>query len=107
AHDNVERQQAALKIAQAKFRYGTATKRDVYQAENVLGTTEATIPQLNIQLAQAKNALGVLLGLPPRQADALLVGSADIPTAPPRATVGIPAALLRRRPAIPRAEPPP
>ncbi len=104
AHDNVERQQAALKIARAKFRYGTATKRDVYQAENVLGATEATIPQLNIQLAQAKNALGVLLGLPPGQVDALLVGSADIPTAPPQVTVGIPADLLRRRPDIRRAE---
>jgi NodT family efflux transporter outer membrane factor (OMF) lipoprotein len=104
AQDNVERQQAALKIARAKFRYGTATKRDVYQAENVLGATEATIPQLNIQLAQAKNALGVLLGLPPGQVDALLVGSADIPTAPPQVTVGIPADLLRRRPDIRRAE---
>jgi NodT family efflux transporter outer membrane factor (OMF) lipoprotein len=76
----------------------------VYQAETVLGATEATIPQLNIQLAQAKNALGVLLGLPPGQVDDLLVGSADIPTAPPQVTVGIPADLLRRRPDIRRAE---
>src|SRR5262249_547626 len=57
AGDNVERQRAALKIAQAKFQYGAATRRDVYQAENVLGATEATIPKLNMQLAQAKNAL--------------------------------------------------
>ena len=68
------RQRTALKIAKAKFQYGTATKRDVYQAENVLGATEATIPQLNIQLAQAKNALSVLLGMPPGQLDDLLAG---------------------------------
>src|SRR5215471_2108587 len=104
AQDNVERQRAALKIAQAKFRYGTATKRDVYQAENVLGATEATIPKLNMQLAQAKNALSVLLGMPPGQLDDLLAGSADIPTAPAQVIVGIPADLLRRRPDVRRAE---
>ena len=72
AQDNITRQRTALKIAQAKFQYGTATRRDVYQAENVLGATEATIPKLNIQLAQAKNALSVLLGMPPGPLDDLL-----------------------------------
>jgi NodT family efflux transporter outer membrane factor (OMF) lipoprotein len=104
AEDNIERQRAALRIAQAKFKYGTATKRDVYQAENVLGATEATIPQLNMQLAQAKNALSVLLGMPPGPLDDLLAGSADIPTAPEQVMVGIPADLLRRRPDVRRAE---
>jgi NodT family efflux transporter outer membrane factor (OMF) lipoprotein len=104
ARDNLERQRTALKIAQAKFQYGTATRRDVYQAENVLGATEATIPQLNIQLAQAKNALSVLLGMPPGPLDDLLAGPADIPTAPEQVIVGIPADLLRRRPDVRRAE---
>lgn len=104
AQDNITRQRTALKIAQAKFQYGTATRRDVYQAENVLGATEATIPNLNMQLAQAKNALSVLLGMPPAPLDDLLVGPADIPTAPEQVTVGIPAELLRRRPDIRRAE---
>jgi len=104
AQDNIARQQTALKIANAKFTYGTATKRDVYQAENVLGATEATIPQLGIQLAQAKNALSVLLGMPPGPVDDLLRGSSNIPTAPERVIVGIPADLLRRRPDIRHAE---
>src|SRR5262245_26557000 len=104
AQDNVTRQRTALKIAQAKFQYGTATRRDVYQAENVLGSTEATIPKLNIQLAQAKNALSVLLGMPPGPVDDLLVGPSDIPTAPEQVIVGIPADLLRRRPDVRRAE---
>jgi NodT family efflux transporter outer membrane factor (OMF) lipoprotein len=104
AGDNVERQRTALKIARAKFQYGTATRRDVYQAETVLGTTEAAIPQLNMQLAQAKNALSVLLGMPPGPLDDVLGGSADIPTAPAQVMVGIPADLLRRRPDVRRAE---
>jgi NodT family efflux transporter outer membrane factor (OMF) lipoprotein len=104
ARDNVERQRTALKIASAKFKYGTATRRDVYQAENVLGATEATIPKLNIQLAQAKNALSVLLGNPPGPLDDLLAGSSDIPMAPEQVVVGIPADLLRRRPDVRRAE---
>jgi NodT family efflux transporter outer membrane factor (OMF) lipoprotein len=104
AQDNITRQRTALKIAQAKFQYGTATRRDVYQAENVLGATEAAIPQLNIQLAQAKNALSVLLGMPPGPLDDLLAGPSDIPTAPEQVIVGIPADLLRRRPDVRRAE---
>ena len=104
AQDNITRQRTALKIARAKFQYGTVTRRDVYQAENVLGSTEATIPQLNIQLAQAKNALSVLLGMPPGPLDDLLAGPSDIPTAPEQVIVGIPADLLRRRPDVRRAE---
>jgi NodT family efflux transporter outer membrane factor (OMF) lipoprotein len=104
AQDNVRRQRTALKIARAKFQYGTTTKRDVYQAENVLGATEATIPQLSIQLAQATNSLSVLLGMPPAPLDDLLTGSSDIPSAPERIVVGIPADLLRRRPDVRRAE---
>jgi NodT family efflux transporter outer membrane factor (OMF) lipoprotein len=104
ARDNITRQRTALKIASAKFQYGTAAKRDVYQAENVLGATEATIPQLSIQLAQAKNALSVLLGMPPGSVDDLLSGSSNIPAAPERVIVGIPADLLRRRPDVRHAE---
>jgi outer membrane protein TolC len=57
-----------------------------------------------MQLAQAKNALSVLLGMPPGQLDGMLAGSSGIPTAPRQITVGIPADLLRRRPDIRRAE---
>lgn len=103
ARNNVIRQRKALEIAEAKHRYGTVTKRDVYQAQTVLGATEAAIPQLNMQLAQAKNALSVLLGMPPGRLDGLLAGAVGIPTAPQRVTVGIPADLLRRRPDIRRA----
>ncbi len=104
ARDNTQRQRVALRIARAKFEGGTATKRDVYQAEDVLGATEAAIPQLTIQITQTKDALSVLLGLPPGQIDQLLAGAEAIPTAPETVTVGIPADLLRRRPDVRKAE---
>src|SRR5271168_1975465 len=91
AHENVERQKTALKIARAKFLYGTATKRDVYQAEDVLGATEATIPQLSIQLAQSQNALSVLLGAPPEEVVGSLTPSSSIPTTQANLAVGVPA----------------
>jgi outer membrane protein TolC len=77
---------------------------DVYQATNVLGSTEAAVPQLTIQLEQLKNALNVLLGMEPGRLDALIAEESDIPTAPARIAVGIPADLLRRRPDIRSAE---
>src|SRR5271168_2117662 len=104
ARENVVRQKKSLAIAQAKFQGGTATKLDVYQAENVLGQTESTIPQLTIQLNQGFNALAVLLGMPPQPMEPLLRGSSRIPVPPKTVAVGIPADLVRRRPDIRAAE---
>jgi len=100
ARENVVKQKKALAIAEAKFHGGTATKLDVYQAENVLGATEATIPQLTIQLKQGLNALRVLLGMAPEPLDNLLGRSTQIPVPPRDVVVGIPADLVRRRPDI-------
>ena len=104
AQENVERQREALAIARARFAGGVVTKRDVYQAENVLGATEATIPQLNLALQTAEDAMRVLLGMAPEPLDSLLGGSSGIPVAPERVAVGIPSELLRRRPDIRKAE---
>ncbi len=104
ARENIIKQKKALAIAEAKFHGGTATKLDVYQAENVLAATEATIPQLTIQLKQGLNALRVLLGMAPEPLDNLLRRSTRIPVPPRDVVVGIPADLVRRRPDIRAAE---
>jgi len=104
ARENIVKQKKALAIATAKYQGGTATKLDVYQAENVLAQTEATIPQLTIQLDQGLDALAVLLGMPPQPMDPLLRGSSGIPVPPKMVAVGIPADLVRRRPDIRAAE---
>ena len=105
ARQNVETQRESLKIAEARFEGGTTSQRDVDQAKTVLASTEATIPALKIQLRQAKDALCVLLGMPPSLlADQLEGKAAEIPAPPPQVVVGIPADLLRRRPDIRSAE---
>ncbi len=104
AQQNVETQRESLKIAEARFEGGTTSQRDVEQAKTVLTSTQATIPLLQTQLRQAKDALSVLLGMPPSQLKDLLKGYAAIPAPPPQVTVGIPLDLLRRRPDVRAAE---
>ena len=104
ARENIVKQKKALAIATAKYQGGTATKLDVYQAQNVLAQTEATIPQLTIQLNQGLDALAVLLGMAPQPMDGLLKGASGIPVPPKTVAVGIPADLVRRRPDIRAAE---
>src|SRR5215472_15838444 len=83
ARENIVKQKKALAIATAKYQGGTATKLDVYQAEN---------------------ALAVLLGMSPQPMDPLLRGASGIPVPPKSVAVGIPADLVRRRPDIRAAE---
>jgi NodT family efflux transporter outer membrane factor (OMF) lipoprotein len=104
ARENVNIQRESLQIAEARFEGGTTSQRDVEQAKTVLASTEATIPTIDIQLRQTKNALCVLLGMPPNRLTDLVPESAIIPAPPPQVAVGIPADLLRRRPDIRAAE---
>jgi NodT family efflux transporter outer membrane factor (OMF) lipoprotein len=104
ANENVRLQTESLQIAQARFLGGTTSERDVEQAKTILANTQATIPTLETQLRQTKNALSVLLGLPPQDLANLFKGKAVIPAPPPQVAVGIPADLIRRRPDIRAAE---
>lgn len=74
------------------------------QARTQLATTSAIIPVLESQLRQAKNALSVLIGVPPADFDGFISTGADIPVAPFHVAIGIPADLIRRRPDIRSAE---
>jgi NodT family efflux transporter outer membrane factor (OMF) lipoprotein len=104
ARRNVQIQTESLQIAEARFLGGTTSQRDVEQAKTILANTQATIPTLESQVRQTKNALCVLLGLPPRELANLLKGKAVIPAPPPQVAVGIPGDLIRRRPDIRAAE---
>ena len=104
ARDNTQIQQRSVEIADVRFRGGFTTELDVQQAKALLYNTQATIPQLETSLRQAKNAMSILLGLPPGQIDQLLDGPDTIPDAPAEVAVGIPNELLRRRPDVRRAE---
>ena len=104
ARENIVRQRGIVTIARDKYKGGAATLLDVYQAENVLGATEATVPQITIQLQQGLDALRVLLDMAPRPLGFLLARTGEIPVAPRKGVVGVPADLLRRRPDIRAAE---
>jgi NodT family efflux transporter outer membrane factor (OMF) lipoprotein len=104
ARDNVQTQREGLRIAEARFRNGATSERDVQQARTLLFATEATIPELETGLLQTRDALSVLLGRPPVPLEELLGPPAPIPEPPLTVAVGIPADLLRRRPDIRAAE---
>jgi NodT family efflux transporter outer membrane factor (OMF) lipoprotein len=104
ARENVDTQEQTLKIVEARFKYGTVTQLDVEQARTVLLNTQATLPTFETQRRQARDALSVLLGMPPSDLADLLGGPSAIPVSPPQVIVGIPADLLRRRPDIRSAE---
>ncbi len=104
ARENVETQEESLKIAEARFHSGIVSQLDVEQAKTVLNNTFASIPSLETQLRQQKNALCVLLGSAPGDLTAVLEGASEIPVSPSQVVVGVPTDLLRRRPDIRSAE---
>jgi|RhiMetdeSRZDD1v2_1073273.scaffolds.fasta_scaffold100726_3 NodT family efflux transporter outer membrane factor (OMF) lipoprotein len=97
---NVETQKESLRVASVQFKYGETSELDVRQAETLLAQTQAAIPGLQNTLRQAKNGLGVLLGITPYAVDERLGPEGSIPVAPAEAAVGIPKDLLRRRPDV-------
>lgn len=102
--ENARLQEEGLTIAESRFNNGVTTELDVMQARTLLESTRAAIPQLEIELQQAKNALSTLLGQPTGEVRAILEAGRGIPTAPQSVIVGVPAELLRRRPDIRSAE---
>jgi NodT family efflux transporter outer membrane factor (OMF) lipoprotein len=104
AEQNVLTQERALQISDVKFRNGKVTELDVQQARTILNKTQALIPDLQTNLRQVQNVLGVLLGMLPQDLSKLIAESAPIPIPPVQVAVGMPQDLIRRRPDIRRAE---
>ena len=104
ARRNAEIQKESLRIAEARFKYGSVSELDVEQAKTVLNSSLASIPALETQLQQTKNVLSIQLGMAPNPLANLLAEAAGIPAPPSQVAVGIPAQLLRRRPDIRAAE---
>lgn len=104
ARSNVSLQEDGLNIAESRFRNGATSELDVTQATTLLESTRATIPELEVGAQQARNALCTLLGKSVGSFDELLTGPKEIPRAPLRVAVSVPAEMLRRRPDIRRAE---
>lgn len=104
ARQNALIQKESLRIATVRYTEGETSLLDVEQAKTELSETEGQIPGLETQLRQSRNALAVLLGIPPTQIRQLLTGGRGIPVPPSSIAVGIPRDLLRRRPDVQQAE---
>jgi NodT family efflux transporter outer membrane factor (OMF) lipoprotein len=104
ARDNLVIQERSYDIVDVLYRFGQSNELDVQQAQTLLLSTRATIPDLEISLRQAHHALAALLGLPPTDLTQILGGEGRIPEIPEQIMVGIPADMLRQRPDVRRAE---
>ncbi len=101
--ENLALQQRSYDIVEVLYRYGQSNELDVQQAETLLLSTKATIPDFEVTLRRGHHALSTLLGMPPGDMSALL-GAGGIPVVPEKIVVGVPADLIRQRPDVRRAE---
>jgi len=100
--ETVKTQTDSVKLTQLRLDHGVATKLDVLQAQQVLDTANAAIPDLERQIAQEEDAISILLGNYPQDI------ARGIPlveqTLPPEVPAGLPSSIIERRPDIREAE---
>ena len=97
----IEGYQRVLQITQNRFDAGIAAKSDVLQAQTQLATAQSDDLTLSRQRAQLEHAIAVLLGKAPAEFSLVVAPwQANVPEVP----VGVPSALLQRRPDIAAAE---
>jgi outer membrane protein, multidrug efflux system len=102
AKDTVETQEGSVKLTSLRLDHGVATKLDVLQAQQVLDSANAQIPDFERQIGQAEDAINILLGnYPGPVARGLKLPDQFIP---PDVPAGLPSSLLARRPDIRQAE---
>jgi len=100
--DTVNTQGDSVKLTSFRLDHGVATKLDVLQAQQVLDTANAQIPDLERQIGQEEDAISILIGDYPQGVTRgrPLVGQ----VLPPDVPQGLPSSLLERRPDIREAE---
>lgn len=101
---NLEAQQAALEVAERRFKAGLVNALDVSNARANLEATRSRLPVFDRLSLEATYALAVLLGQDPGALRAELAAAGPLPKAPAVVPVGVPSELLLRRPDIRRAE---
>ena len=91
-----------VKLFTQRFQGGVSSMLDVSRAEAAEATVASNIPELERQIALKENQISVLLGQNPREIQHTAKLLDEI--IPPDIPVGIPSALLERRPDIRGAE---
>jgi NodT family efflux transporter outer membrane factor (OMF) lipoprotein len=98
---SIEGYQRVLQITQNRYAAGVVPKTDVLQAQTTLANAQAEETGLGRQYAQLEHAIAVLVGQAPA---AFTLKSVPWQVTIPVTPVGIPSALLQRRPDIAAAE---
>jgi outer membrane protein, multidrug efflux system len=102
AQQTVKTQEDSLRLTKLRLDHGVATRLDVLQAQQVLDTANAEIPDFERQIAQVEDAISILLGNYP---EAIPRGRPLIEQKlPPEVPPGLPSSLIERRPDIREAE---
>lgn len=100
--ETIRTQEDSVKLTTFRVQHGVATKLDVLQAQQTLDTANATVPDLERQIAQEEDAISILLGDYPHGVTRGLP-LVDQPL-PPEVPPGLASSLLERRPDIQEAE---
>jgi multidrug efflux system outer membrane protein len=100
--DTAKTQEDSVKLTSLRLNHGVATKLDVLQAQQVLDTANAQIPDLERQIGQQEDAINILIGEYPQGVPRGLPLAKQ--ALPPDVPPGLPSSLLERRPDIREAE---
>jgi NodT family efflux transporter outer membrane factor (OMF) lipoprotein len=99
--DTVTAFTTALQLTRNRYASGVASRVDIVQAETQLKTTQAQAIDVGVARAQTEHAIALLIGQP---ASTFSIPPAPLAIMPPPIPVGVPSALLERRPDIAAAE---
>lgn len=91
----------SVQLNQNQYQAGVAARGNVILAQSQYKSTQAQLIDVGAQRAQVEHAIALLVGKP---ASMFSIGAAALPTTLPATPVGIPSALLERRPDIAAAE---
>ena len=102
ARDSRDAYQYTFDLFQDRLTLGVASKLETSRAEGALGAAEAAIPQLESDIVAKENQISILLGRAPGPIvrGTPMYEQPVVPTVP----VGLPSALLERRPDLRQAE---
>jgi multidrug efflux system outer membrane protein len=101
AHATTESRREAMRIFELRYKHGEVSEMELAQSQSEYEAALATIPQIELQIAQQEDALSILLGrnpqAVPRDRGLPQLVLPDVP-------VGLPSELLARRPDLRQAE---
>jgi outer membrane protein, multidrug efflux system len=102
ARDSTQAYQSTYDIFQDRFKFGTASQLETSRALGALGGAQATVPQLQSNIAAKENQISILLGKEPGPIPRgqPMYAQPVVPVVP----AGLPSTLLERRPDLRQAE---